>query len=228
MACLHINNLQIPPKKVLILSDSRSVLQALARGGSKNRLGSQLAILELIHSILNKNIDLSLMWVPSHSGIRGNDIADSVAKSATVNGISQNIGFSNKENMSKARQCISKSHDVYLRNKCQEKGWYFAPGLYKQLCKLPRTHQRIVNRIVTFATRYKFFPSHCSCKKPASFQHLILDNCSGLPHFQSLRAMRQQHQLHCEDFLIPHSDLGYIPIRKFVSAVLASDIASWF
>jgi ribonuclease HI len=227
-ACFHINGLQFPPNKIVIFSDSKSALQALARGGSSVRLSLQRNILELIHFILSKNIDISLMWIPSHSGIRGNDFVDSLAKSAATSGTFKNIGLSIKENMSHARQLSYQRHDSYLKIKCFEKKWHFVPGFYKHLCKLPRIHQRIINRILTVSTRYKFFPFRCPCQKSASIEHLILDDCSALPHFNSVRWLRRQHDLQCIDFLIPHPTLGFSLMRGLIDAIHSSNLIAWF
>jgi ribonuclease HI len=230
MACLHINSLKSPPKEVLILSDSKSVLQALERGGTKNRSSSQKFVLNLIHKILDKNVDITLMWIPSHSNIRGNDIADRMAKTAAnrSSGDIHNIGLSIKEKMSKARQLSKHHQEIYLEKKCESKGWLFVPGLFKCLSKLPRTHQRILNRILTVSFRYKFFPCNCTCGKKASIEHLILENCTALPYFNSIRTLQRIKNLKLEYFLTPQPVLGNKPMRDLINAILDSNIASWF
>ncbi|XP_076452728.1 uncharacterized protein LOC143288265 [Babylonia areolata] len=62
--------------------NSKSSLQALTRGGTDNRRGLQQEILFLAHQIIKKGTDLTLMWLPSHTGILGNDMADKAAKEA--------------------------------------------------------------------------------------------------------------------------------------------------
>jgi ribonuclease HI len=228
MACLHINSLKSPPKEILILSDSKSVLQALERGGTQNRSASQKMTLKLIHNILEKNVDITLMWIPSHSNFRGNDIADCMAKSAAITGDLHNIGLSVKEKMSIARQIFNQHQELYLKNKCKDKGWLHVPGLFKFISKLPRTHQRILNRILTISFRYKFFPCNCQCGTKASIEHLILEDCTALPHFNTLRSLRRTKHLSFKDFLIPHPALGNYPIRVLINAILSSKIASWF
>ncbi|XP_030767314.1 ribonuclease H1-like [Sitophilus oryzae] len=74
-------------KKSLIVSDSKSALQSIVRSGicywnSKTVLETkkELEILE------QRNILVQLIWVPSHSGIRGNEEADRLAlKGRNVN-----------------------------------------------------------------------------------------------------------------------------------------------
>nr|KAG5687573.1 hypothetical protein BaRGS_009970 [Batillaria attramentaria] len=79
MACTFVNDMPNPPLGVVILSDSKSSLQALERGGTTNRSDVQSEILFLAHQIITKGTILALMWLPSHSGIRGNELADRAA-----------------------------------------------------------------------------------------------------------------------------------------------------
>nr|KAG5687401.1 hypothetical protein BaRGS_021614 [Batillaria attramentaria] len=87
MACTFINDMPNPPLGAVILSDSKSSLQALERGGTRNRSDVQSEILFLAHQIITKGTALALMWLPSHSGIRGNELADRAARGATGDGM---------------------------------------------------------------------------------------------------------------------------------------------
>nr|KAG5696680.1 hypothetical protein BaRGS_012049 [Batillaria attramentaria] len=87
MACTFVNDMPNPPLGVVILSDSKSLLQALERGGTRNRSDVQCEILFLAHQIITKGTILALMWLPSHSGIRGNKLADRAARDATGDGM---------------------------------------------------------------------------------------------------------------------------------------------
>nr|KAG5705434.1 hypothetical protein BaRGS_004561 [Batillaria attramentaria] len=87
MACTFVNDMPNPPLGVVILSDSKSSLQALERGGTRNRSDVQSEILFLAHQIITKGTILALMWLPSHSGIRGNELADREARDATGDGM---------------------------------------------------------------------------------------------------------------------------------------------
>nr|KAG5698173.1 hypothetical protein BaRGS_030536 [Batillaria attramentaria] len=87
MACTFVNDMPNPPLGVVILSDSKSSLQALERGGTTNRSDVQSEILFLAHQIITKGTILALMWLPSHSGIRGNELADRAARDAAGDGM---------------------------------------------------------------------------------------------------------------------------------------------
>ena len=68
----------IEEKKILILSDSRSVLQTIKLQSSPKVTYS----LNLIHRINKQGKTLKLQWIPSHMGIVGNELADCAAKAA--------------------------------------------------------------------------------------------------------------------------------------------------
>ncbi|GFY10308.1 RNase H domain-containing protein [Trichonephila clavipes] len=68
--------------KVVILSDSRAVLQAIS---SIKALMSVdiLKCQQLIDDILQSHIDIALQWIPSHCGIDGKENAECLAKKGT-------------------------------------------------------------------------------------------------------------------------------------------------
>ena len=71
-------------KKFVIFSDSLSFLQTIAIQDTKNPLALQ--VLDLIQKILSPNNKrekwLEFCWIPSHKGIKGNEVADKMAKEA--------------------------------------------------------------------------------------------------------------------------------------------------
>ena len=94
MACTIVNDLPNPPLGVAILSDSKSALQALAAGGTRNRGDLQAEILFLAHQLILKGSDVFLMWLPSHTGIKGNEFADKEAKEAAKDGTAVDLKLS--------------------------------------------------------------------------------------------------------------------------------------
>ena len=63
--------------KALILTDSLSAIDGINKMLNKHPIITQ--ILDLIQQ---SSIELTICWVPSHSGIQGNEIADKLAKEA--------------------------------------------------------------------------------------------------------------------------------------------------
>jgi ribonuclease HI len=69
------------PKVILqavILTDSKSSLQSI--NNRKGQRGEMIIdILWLCQQLKEKGTSLTLCWIPSHTGIRGNDLADRAA-----------------------------------------------------------------------------------------------------------------------------------------------------
>ena len=73
-----------PFKKVVILTDSLSAIQALQTGKGHSRPDKLLTISSLIDTVLRKNINLTIDWCPAHCNVLGNEIADAAAKAAQI------------------------------------------------------------------------------------------------------------------------------------------------
>jgi len=75
-ALLEIESLHL--QNAVILTDSKSALQALKRWENPNK--TQSLLLNLSH------LAIDLQWIPAHCGIEGNEIADNLAKLASLMG----------------------------------------------------------------------------------------------------------------------------------------------
>ena len=65
-------------KKIVIFSDSKSVLESIEIQESKNPI--MIEILDLLQLMILENFKIEFCWIPSHVGIRGNERADCLAK----------------------------------------------------------------------------------------------------------------------------------------------------
>lgn len=70
--------------KALICSDSSSVLGSLRSFISKSRQDILYEVLQLSTNLVSKGSQVKFMWVPAHVGIRGNEMADKLAKRALL------------------------------------------------------------------------------------------------------------------------------------------------
>ena len=228
MACSYVADLPNPPIAVAILSDSKSSLQALARGGTRNRANFQQEILFLAHQIIRNGTALTMMWLPSHTGIRGNELADRAAKAATRTGTSVETGLSVKEIKGKTREAAWKAREQSLRKRCGDHGWIFLTGGKKNLPHLPRKNLQVLCRIRTASPAYTWSNPQCQCGGPLNLQHVVL-GCPSLPvSLSPLWNLRLSEQLHTEDFLKPHQSLGEVPMRILTDAIIKSDLSKWF
>jgi len=81
-------------KNIAIFSDSLSSLNAIKAGKSLCRSNVLNEINDLIDDI---NVDIKFIWVPSHLGVTGNEIADLLAQSTIINDTSVTVSFELKE-----------------------------------------------------------------------------------------------------------------------------------
>lgn len=62
--------------KVLVCSDSSSVLASIRSFYSKRRQYILFEVLQSVTRIYNQGRQIKCLWVPGHVGIRGNEMAD--------------------------------------------------------------------------------------------------------------------------------------------------------
>jgi len=92
-------------------NDSYSSLQAIASGKSKCRPNLLLQVIGLV-SKYSKNVDFE--WLPSHIGIKGNEIADKLANAATRKpSIDVNIGLEVSESFTLVTDTFLGSGNIY-------------------------------------------------------------------------------------------------------------------
>ena len=116
------------------MSDSKSALQALAAGGTRNRGDLQAEILFLAHQLILKGSDVFPMWLPSHTGIKGNEFADKEAKEAAKDGTAVDLKLSLTEMKSATLRAARKIREEFLKQRCETHGWLFLPA--GQRCQL--------------------------------------------------------------------------------------------
>jgi ribonuclease HI len=227
-ACEFVNDLPNPPLGVVILSDSKSSLQALERGGTANRQDAQREVLLLCHQIISKGTDLAMMWLPSHVGIRGNDLADREANRATREGTSVELKLTPSEIRGKVTRVVTTDNATRLKARCEEHGWIFFPGNSAALPKLPRRLTTIVCRIRTLSSPFYHRNPKCQCGTALDPRHLI-KGCANPPDgFKAVRDLRAQHQLEVVDFLRPHPALGDRPLKTLATAIAKSEVSRFF
>jgi len=82
LACVHeIQSQNRPEKYVCICSDSQAALKALQAVRTTSQLVRQCQ--KTLNHISARN-PVGLFWVPRHAGLRGNEIADEVARDGSV------------------------------------------------------------------------------------------------------------------------------------------------
>ena len=77
-----MNSEFIDNKKLVILSDSRSSLEALLSTSTSKYSSQEEYAYRISEILLERSFNISLQWVPSHIGLVGNEEVDKIAKEA--------------------------------------------------------------------------------------------------------------------------------------------------
>lgn len=83
LAVLHIASLESLSKHFLIITDSMTSLLSLKSQWNQRQHPIAKDIIRYLFS--NPSLRITFVWVPSHKGITGNDLADKIAKQAAKN-----------------------------------------------------------------------------------------------------------------------------------------------
>ena len=228
-ACSFVVDLPQPPLKVVIISDSKSSLQAI-ENSTTNRAELQEEIRFLCHQIITKGTELDLLWVPSHTGIYGNHAADVEANKATnLPFISNDIGYSKQEAYSIIKKTIWEKQNQDLQAIPIARNWLiYSPHHNETFPPLPPSHLKILRRIRTDCCIHKLYPLVCECGKNTDFFH-IFENCAHLSReFKPLLDFLSNNNLKPRDFLVFNNTLGWSPTKLLCQSIYQSSIGHTF
>lgn len=181
-ALSFVSSMPSPPLRVLILSDSKSSLVALDSIGTSERPELINEIRYLIHQLVTRGSDVQLLWVPSHTSLRGNHMADSCAKEAARGLNSQTFVLkpSVSEIFSKLKNAAwEKWKTNYMEQysdknhwdfSCPSKHYYVFPG------SIPEKNMFHRLRTNSWLGRYLRPSPLCSCGQNLDINHLVF-NC---------------------------------------------------
>ena len=138
-----------------IYTDSKSVLDSLGSNPfSKDFSYLSLDIKKLLYTASSRDISINLIWIPSHCGIVGNEIVDSLAKDASRVGILKPfpIPFTDLYHIV-TTNCSQKFYS-FLNNFRTNTGLYYFNNFFKKSakpwfnnCHFSRFHIVSINRI---------------------------------------------------------------------------------
>jgi ribonuclease HI len=168
--------------KYLILSDSLSTLQAIQN--KKFEHPFILNILETYHNLSQLNKTIIFCWIPSHVGIRGNEMADMAAKDALTSQIDQNIRIPYSDLKNKISINILSNWQNSWNNSIFNKLHTVQPTISntKKTSTINRKDETIMHRLRIGHTRYthvhlltKTTHPLCNyCQTPISVEHIFL------------------------------------------------------
>lgn len=179
-ALQHVNSLVNNVHNILIITDSRSVLSALHNVNISFKLNYIIYnIRHMIQKLFDKFINVELLWVPSHSGIHGNEVADAAARSDHDEDRSEllKVPFTDYYSLFKElnRQLWKEYWDITLEMKGR---WY--AEIQNELPIKPWYHnfKYITRRFITIITRMRM--GHCLT--PAHLNRIHVINNSRCHH----------------------------------------------
>ncbi|VEN36288.1 unnamed protein product, partial [Callosobruchus maculatus] len=183
--------------KIAVISDSLSALQAITKQGvDKDQNYITLSTRAEIAAISQKG-DVKLIWVPSHTGITGNEHPDKLA----LAGINQNLVYQN--NSIPGRSFLGLIKDKLwnqwienYKNGHQNKGQYYldlqpTPLKIPWFYNLRYNNRAMISLIIRMRTNHCCTPTHlhkigmkddpsCACGEYGSLDHIIF-NCALRP-----------------------------------------------
>ena len=173
-------------KKFLVFSDSLSALQAISH---RNLNHPMLLDFFKLHSMLcSDDYDITFVWIPSHVGIRGNEIVDSLARQAVVEERSDSsVPFSDlkplvtnyiKKEWQKEWDLQSDNKLYKIRPKLQE----HLPGYFgsrREEVVLTRLHVGHCRLTHSFYFTQEERPWCFACDEQLSVEHILL-SCADL------------------------------------------------
>ena len=227
MALTYCNDIDVCIGNIAILSDSKSSLQAM-NSRSKNRREMSLEIELIVNQLSIKGNSVKFQWIPSHSGILGNDTADKAAKDgAQLPSVTYNVKFSVSEVTCKIKNVLHNEWKTKYHDLSQNRNWIIQDVTQVDLCPdLPRYQIPIFFRLrgKTFLTQYS--TQHCTCGDTLSYNHIF--TCQ-----QIIPNMPQVTRLALENGIQPHTPnalltkhpiLGWRLTRAFIHDLCQSGI----
>ena len=213
--------------KICILSDSRSALQAI-KNRSDNRVESIFNILSLIQEFNLHNIEILLHWIPSHTGIPGNEHADKAAKDAATNDSLPltDIPLTFSEASSKLKKANDELWQIEFENYAKDLEWCNPNLIQIPRFVAPPKYLYAFLRFRCKSTRFDIYQIDCVCQEASlSVSHIF--QCPVLLRQLLLTktyCSKENLELSYLGVMSYHPSLGWTPAKTFIFEILESDI----
>ena len=175
---LHSNNF-------IIVSDSRSALQALQGDDLQNPM--IMSLKEKLHLIRTETDKvIKFMWVPSHTGIKGNEVADTKAKEAATKlhvAPNQTVPYSDFKCL--INPFIKKKWQSSWDDQSENKLHAIQPslGLWPHSVRKSRREELILSRLRighshlthSYLLKREDQPECVPCQCPLTIKHILID-----------------------------------------------------
>ena len=207
--------------KIVILTDSLSSIQAL-QNYPKQRFTAQNKIARKISNFIKEGKSIAIGHIPSHCDIKGNDLADKLAKDATKKDI---IDIKMTYTRREAYRILWNSCKTNFEDFPSNQDYPELKGIYPNI---PKTELLVLRKMRTRSARLwaPFETQICSCGKEIKFDH-IFDNCRSLSKYtRQLNNYMSENELDSRlEFINYHETLGWQPARFLIKTIMESPIA---
>lgn len=211
---------------IVILSDSKSSLQALC-SKSKNRREMSMEIELLVHKLSQRGWTVSFQWIPSHCGIKGNEIVDQAAKAgAQLQNVTNNVNYTVSEIKSKIKKTIIDEWKMQYQNLAHERDWIVADTDQDGICpELTRYQTPIFYRLRGKTYRTQYTPQTCSCGDQLSFSHIFSCN-KIIPTMVEVNRIADENNIPLlpKTLLTKHPTIGWMLVKAFIRELCQTDI----
>ena len=226
MALSYCNDYPQDLSDIVILSDSKSALQAID-SKSKNRREMSLEIELLVHQLKLKGHSVSFQWIPSHCGVKGNEIVDRAAKdSALLPSVTNNVQFTVSEISCKLKQIFRTKWKEKYKTLAEDRNWIVDNTGQDGLCpEFPRYQLPIFHRLRGKTYLVQYTPHACCCGEPLSYWHIFA--CQRLiPTMAQVNSLAQCNdiEISAKSLLNKHPVLGWQLVKAFIHGLVQSDI----
>ena len=207
--------------KIVILTDSLSSIQAL-QNYPKQRFTAQNKIARKISNFIKEGKNIAIGHIPSHCDIKGNDLADTLAKNATKK---DNIDIKMTYTRREAYRILWNSCKTNFEDFPSNQDYPELKGIYPNI---PQTELLILRKMRTRSARLwaPFETQICSCGKEINFNH-IFEDCRSLSKYtRQLNNYMLENELDSNlEFINIHETLGWQPAKFLIKIIMESPIA---
>lgn len=232
MSLCYIKKAKAPLRSWVVLTDSRSALEALASDGASSREDLVRATVALLSDIRNNNVSVVLQWIPSHVGIAGNERADTLAKEAAEGkrGIQITLPLSYNDIASRIKTAAweswrQKFREIAATRDPLDHSEPVPGGTFLRGTPLAVAH--VVHRLRCNAWRARFIQDKCPCGENLSPHHVIFLCPKYRPIFDPvLQALGSPG--HLREILCPQPTVGWAPAKTVAQALINIDIGRLF
>ena len=207
--------------KIVILTDSLSSLQAL-QNYPKQRFSTQNQITRKISNLISAGKNIALGHIPSHCDIKGNDLADTLANTATDRDtIDLRMSYTRKEAYRILWNSCKTNFDEFPSTE-------YYPELKGIYPNIPRNEILMLRKMRTRSARLycPFETLLCGCGKEIEFEH-IFENCRPFSEFNNKinNYMLDNNLFSPYIFLRKHEKMGWQPASFLCNLLMNSPLA---